>query len=63
MKNTGQKSGSSHAVQISKSPVKQADLEFHTDVKITLDELLAGVTRKNIHTPEEVNAPVGNEVW
>ena len=30
---------------------------------ITLDELLAGVTKKNLHTAEDTGASVGNEAW
>lgn len=30
---------------------------------ITLDELLAGVNSKNIHTPVETGDPIGKEVW
>ena len=30
---------------------------------ITLDELLTGVTKKNLHTVEDTGAPMGNEVW
>lgn len=30
---------------------------------ITLDELLAGVTKKNLHTSVDTGAPIGNEVW
>lgn len=30
---------------------------------ITLDELLADVTKKNLHTAVDTGAPVGNEVW
>jgi antitoxin MazE len=30
---------------------------------ITLDELLAGVTKMNLHTAEDTGAPMGNEAW
>jgi antitoxin MazE len=30
---------------------------------ITLDELLAGVTKKNLHTAEDTGASVGIEAW
>ncbi len=30
---------------------------------ITLDELLAQVTKKNLHTAVDMGAPVGNEAW
>lgn len=29
----------------------------------TLDQLLAGVTRRNLHTEMDVGEPVGREVW
>lgn len=28
-----------------------------------LDELLSGITRKNLHKPVDTGAPVGKEVW
>lgn len=33
------------------------------DEAITLEELLAGVTKKNLHTSEDTGAPLGNEAW
>jgi antitoxin MazE len=30
---------------------------------ITLDELLEGVTRKNLHSAVDTGDPVGNEAW
>jgi antitoxin MazE len=30
---------------------------------ITLDDLLSQVTKKNLHSPEDTGAPIGNEVW
>jgi len=30
---------------------------------ITLDELLAGVTKKNLHTAVDTGTPVGDEAW
>lgn len=30
---------------------------------ITLDELLEGVTRKNLHNAVDTGDPVGNEAW
>jgi antitoxin MazE len=30
---------------------------------ITLDDLLAQVTKKNLHRAEDTGAPVGNEAW
>ena len=29
----------------------------------TLEELLAGITRKNIHTEVDTGSPTGKEVW
>ena len=33
------------------------------EVSITLEELLAGVNKKNLHTAADTGAPVGNEAW
>ena len=30
---------------------------------ITLDELLSGITKKNLHSAEDTGSPVGNEAW
>jgi antitoxin MazE len=30
---------------------------------ITLDDLLAQVTKKNLHSAEDTGAPIGNEAW
>jgi antitoxin MazE len=80
MKTTVQKWGNNHAVRIPKSFIKEAGLEYRTDVilsleegrlvitpvkeeTITLDELLEGVTRKNLHNTVDTGDPVGNEAW
>ena len=31
--------------------------------KITLDDLLAQVTKKNLHSAEDTGAPMGKEAW
>jgi len=80
MKTTIQKWGNSYAVRIPKHFVKEAGLEYRTNIEltledgklviqpakeetVTLDELLAKVTKKNLHTAVDTGAPVGNEAW
>ena len=79
MKTTVQKWGNSYAVRIPKSFIKEVGLEYRTDVEltledgkliiqpakeeVTLDELLAKVSKKNLHTTVNTGEPVGKEAW
>ena len=74
-----QKWGNSLALRIPKSFAADAHLENESVVEVslvdghlvikriapewTLEQLLAGVTKQNIHTEIETGDPIGKEVW
>lgn len=71
--------GNSQAVRIPKAVVKQARLQEGDELKIhvqesriiiesvsprlTIESLVAGITRKNRHPEQDWSKPVGKEVW
>jgi antitoxin MazE len=79
MKATIQKWGNSLALRIPKSFATHSNIEQGSVVDLSLEsgrmiveakkqeysleELLAGVTKKNLHSEVDFGLPVGNEVW
>lgn len=71
--------GNSQAVRIPKAVVEQANLQAGDELKIqvqegritiealcpklTLESLVAGITRKNRYPEQDWSEPVGKEVW
>ncbi len=71
--------GNSQAVRIPKTVVEQARLQEGDELeiqvqegrivieplnpKLTIESLVAGVTRKNRHQEQDWSRPVGKEVW
>ena len=39
------------------------DVPKNEEERITLEELLAGITEQNVHREIDTGIPVGNEVW
>jgi antitoxin MazE len=71
--------GNSQAVRIPKTVIEQARLQEGDELeiqvqegritieslnpKLTLESLVAGITRKNLHLEQDWSKPVGKEVW
>ena len=71
--------GNSQAVRLPKSVLRQADVHEGDELtvrveghrialepaipEITLESLVAGITRQNRHSEQDWGGPVGNEVW
>ena len=79
MKTRVQKWGNSLAVRIPKHLIRETGLEYNTSVEMnveegklviqksneipTLDALLAGVTKENLHSEVDSGEATGKEVW
>lgn len=71
--------GNSQAVRIPKYVLEQANLNEGDEIeirvkngrieiepvgeRITIEALVAGITRENLHGEQDWGRPVGNEVW
>jgi len=51
--------GDPHLVRMVKKRLKQKNRA----IEVTLDELLGGITAKNLHKPIDIGAPLGKEDW
>jgi antitoxin MazE len=79
MKTRVQKWGNSLAVRIPTHIIREIGLAYNVNVEMkveegkliiqrsdaapTLDQLLAGITKKNLHSAVDTGDAVGNEVW